>query len=508
MLDPDAYFCPSWSDLKSRKLAFKQLPLNVHNNVCGVLDLKKLVELEMSEEIKKELLEALRWVQDPKKYDDIPLPPYRQYQARLSDKDITKLSEAGKFVKTTPRCGVKGFSVPEWVKNRRRPIFAPDINQSITKDMLQPNTLPRKEDVREQGTFGQYSKQFDMKSWFDQVPLHIKISRYFSLDGGWCLSTLPMGFRPAVEVAHAIIRALTDFKLPEGVQVAVYIDNIRFVGNDSDAVEEAGAMFKERCAAVGAIIGTETATVQADDFLGEHYDYVKKTRCLTKKMLKKLRFMRDALTHSMPLTFRQVAAFYGALFYTSNVLKLSLANYFNPLRWYRTQMAMLTDWEAAAQQPPPDVRQQLINWIAANIKNKPVDMSEPAPPEFPDLTLYVDASDYGWACMSVSNSSTVTRKAQWSEDDRKAYPVSSSVTSEPLAVVRAVHAVVPKRARYVKVFSDHIGLVYAGNRGYGKGETYNLMIQQLQREYPNVRFIFEHIPGDQNPVDKASRGLE
>lgn len=315
-----------------------------------------------------------------------------------------------------------------------------------------------------------------------------------------------MGFRPAVEVAQAISTAIADFP-HEGVEKTVYIDNIRFVG-DKLAVEKAAETFKKRCEDVHAIIGDETEAQQQDDFLGENYNYTAKTRKLTDKMVEKLVFMKQQLSECRALTYRQVAAFYGVLFYTSNVLRQSLAPYYNSLRWYRVTMSQITGWEDFCSLPQPDVKAEILKWIQITIDNEAVGMSDPKSLPFPDLTLYVDASNYGWACMSQSAFATKTLQGKWTARDRESFDVASSVVAEPLGVLRAVHGLIPKTAKTVKIFSDHIGLVFAGNKGYGKGETYNQMILQLQREYPNTTFIFEHIAGAINPVDKASRGLE
>lgn len=316
-----------------------------------------------------------------------------------------------------------------------------------------------------------------------------------------------MGFRPAVEVAQAITLMLVDFKLPEGVRSSSYIDNVRFVGPSKKSVEEAGRTFTDRCQQVGAIIGSSSKATQTDDFLGERYDYKKATRKITTKTIDKLKYARELILKSAPLSFRQLAAIFGLVFYASSVLDLKLSPFYSSLSFYRAQMSQVTTWEDQSLPMPPKERQQTINWIASLLNNKPVPTVKESPSE-PELTLYVDASEYGWGCVSIGKSSTRTYAGTWSKEDRDYNKVESSVTSEPLGAYRAIRCTVSTSMKAVRVYTDHTGLVYAGKRGYGKAYTYNHLLQKLSEEYRNTIFLFEYIKGSHNPADAYSRGKQ
>lgn len=480
----------------------------MHQGICSALKIDELEKLEVSDDTRAHYMEAMRWTRDLSKFPDaVNDVHFERHRTRLTADDIDKLNKFGKFVFVPARCGVKSFPVAEWFKSRRRPIFWPDINAYIPKDMLQESRLPLKNSVRTQVKKGHYSKQFDFKGWFDQIPLSINVSPLFGLDANKCLAQLPMGFRPAVEVAQAITLMLVDFPYPEGVECIAYIDNVRFTGPSKKAVEQAAETFRERCKAVNAIIGSETQTSQLDDFLGERYDYQESTRRLTDKNLEKLWFVRNMLLNDHPLVYRQLSAIYGLLFYSSSVLDVKLANYFESLTYYRERMSEVDDdWEAPIPPMPPRVRDQLINWCRHLIPNKAVPAFKPAF-ENPDLVLYVDASEHGWGCVSIKGGVVKTFNGRWSEADRAAHKVQSSVSSEPLGALRAARAVVTKAMTKVLIYSDHTGMVYAGNRGYGKARSYNDLIKALQRDYPNTEFHFEYVPGSMNPADKPSREI-
>lgn len=507
--DPNANSCPSWSDLRPREKNADHLPLNVKPEVMSSVNINEVKKLQLaSQQVSAYLHNALRWIEDDSRYDfGLSKTFYNKYNPRLSDEDVSLLMAAGKFRRCKPICSVKAFAVPEWAKKRRRPIFWPDINQLIDKLMLQPSMIPKKAIVRRQVQRDCWSLQYDFKSWYDQIPLAPTISPFFSFDGKDCLAQLPMGFRPAVEVAQAITLALTDFELPDGVQCIAYIDNVRFVGPKKTEVIRAGEYFKSRCQSVGAIIGTESEISQEDEFLGERYDYVSATRRLTDKVLQKIDYILQALEDAEELTFRQLAAVFGVLFYASNVLDVQLSKKFEALRYYRLSMSKMMPWDKKIRSMPEEINDDLKNWCCELKRNLAVPaFTEPTTCE-PDLTLYIDASAYGWGCVSMKDAARPKIfAAPWSQADKEKYMVEHSVTSEPLGAERAILAAVTKDTRKVHVFTDHSPMLFSQQRKYGKAKSYNDLVIFLQENYPNTEFIFSYVKGEDNPADLSSRG--
>ena len=425
----------------------------------------------------------------------------------MSADDLKVLESAGKFMKTRPRCSVKAFTIPEWAKRRRRPIFWPDLNKYIGRDVLLQGYIPLRHDIRRKVNDSAWSVQFDFASWYDQLPLHEKISTFFSVNGSTCLASLPMGFRPSAEVAHIITEAIADFPLPDGVNVVVYIDNIRFGGPNKEGVEKAAREFLQRADVVGAVLNErDTTPKRKEDFLGERFDLVKKTRRLTGKTIEKVKAAASAL--EAPMSFRQVAAIFGLLFFCSEVLQLSLARVFKALRYYREQMSRVTDWDDTAQRPSAEALLEIRAWITKANRNTAVPIFE-CDESFPELTIFCDASAQGWGAVCISSSGVHQAGAPWTADEVARHDVGHSTIAEPLAVRHAVHAFVSTRCSKVKIRSDHQGLVFAGNAGYGKSEAYNTMCVTLEESFPNTRFVFEFIPGALNTLaDEISRRWE
>lgn len=457
----------------------------------------------MPDTIRSHLEHVLKWVESPSWYHQFVLPPLRRYQPRLSARDKTDLHNARKFLQCDPRCSVKAFCVPEWEKNRKRPIFWPDINESIAKTLLIPNIIPRKEHVRHQAASSSWSVQFDFASWYDQLPLRNGISRYFSFEGSTCLASLPMGFRPSADVAHVITLAIASFDMPEGVQATVYIDNIRFGGPDASSTAAAAEEFLRRARRVGAIVNEdEIKPMQQEDFLGEHYDLVQKSRQLTDKALRKLTSSKSLISGS--LTFRQVAAIFGLLFYCSEVSRVNLCERYEAMRWYRSTVSKVPSWDDTAPACPENVIADIVEWIETLLRNPPCPIVNDELPD-PDITIYCDASEQGWGAVVVSPQGTRHISSSWTTDDRRKFRLGFSTVAEPLAVSRAVAMAIDGGRHHVRVMSDHQGLIFAGNMRYGKCKAYNDMCQSLLK-YTHTTFSFGFIPGALNTIaDRLSR---
>lgn len=507
--------CPKWYSLLPPS-DFYKLPLNVKEEVINSLQSEKVKNLSMREETKQHLLKALKWIEDPDFYSGLSLPPFRKYQSRFSKKDEKLLNK--KMVSLdNPRCSVKGFSVGEIKKNRRRPIFWPDLNKSIGKNMLLPNKLPSRERTRADcisSSTSVVSTQFDFTSFYDQIALPPAISRFFSFKGKQCLGQLPMGFRPAVEVAHAITMAICDFvyldpSLASSVNTSCYIDNVRFVG-EKEKVKKAAKIFLERCKEVGAILGEEhPPLVQEDDFLGEHYNYVTKTRKITDKVMEKIKYVEKELDkmNEEKISFRRLAAMFGVLFYASDVINAPLCFYFNALRFFRSEMSKVTSkahWDEEVQEVfNAEAHKEMQLWINFLKTNEAVPIiDEEDTEEYPfvsPLTLYIDSSAFGWGGISIFEGGIKMFSGEWGPAEQ-GINLGSSVCAEPLGIQKVVGQALFTGVKEVVIHTDHLPLVYAGNRGYGKAYTYNELLVFLKQHYPTVNFRFKFIKGKHNTI--------
>lgn len=387
---------------------------------------------------------------------------------------------------------------------RRRPIFWPDINAVIFPYELQSSRLPLRGEVRAAVAAFRFMLQYDFMSFYDQLPLGEFVRPFFSYDGRTCLANLPMGYRPAVEVAQAVSLVLADLKLP-GVRVIVYIDNILLLCDDPVALAKAGELFVSRAKSCGACFNTfSPVPVQTETFLGEVYDLVARTRTNSAKTLSKIDFVIENFRFMR--SFKDVASLFGLLFFASEVANLRLAFYYEALSFYRHAMSLVAtheDWHSTAPAMSAAALENVTAWLhdVRNAAPTPI----VAPVSAPTIDIYCDASGYGWGALSLSQNAVLELSGVWSQEDIITNNIQSSVSAEPLGIWRSVSAVVTKSTPCVRIFTDHKNLT--GGKDYARNFEYNDLYKKLAETYPKVQFIFSFIPGKENVIaDLLSRG--
>ncbi len=196
---------------------------------------------------------------------------------------------------------------------------------------------------------------------------------------------------------------------------------------------------------------------------------------------------------------------FGIAFYASRVLECPPIFAFYALRFYRERIAGCPDWSAAADRITGTARKELEGWLALLLQNVPVSLG--ARPELsPDVVIFSDASAWGWGATASRGGLPSHDSAPWTPADRTEWNCNSSVIAEPLGLFAAAAALVRPTDKVVELHTDHIGLVYAFGRGYGKSFAYNNAISRLAAVFPGVAFRVLFVPGLQNPADRLSRG--
>jgi hypothetical protein len=412
---------------------------------------------------------------------------------------------------------------------RLRPLFAPDANQEgASREELQEMGMASKDEIREQGMGKpQLVIQFDMLSYYDQFGLSESVKRklcFLGPDGiVYALERLPMGLRSACEVAQATTWFLLDFKKSPAVKVATCIDNIRFVGPEEEVVD-AVRTFLDRCRKVGAQLDRWPKSDKKEDivemgerrgdFLGEHYDYEKGTRCLTGKTLKKLEMINSWMSEQkgerLVMTVRQFSVLMGLFFWTTSVLQMELSRFFHLLRDYRRAAALVANTQKYDHEVAiltPTAVNELKSWMAITIKNDPVPLRKAIFGE-PSLTLVVDASGVGFCAISTTDyTDPKVLAGVWGKEQQE--KAQSSVWAEPEAIFLACTRFVRPEDKFVRIHTDHSPVVYAAAAGYAKGFSANHLLARLKATFPNTMFEIVHVKGINNPADRYSRlGVE
>ena len=289
--------------------------------------------------------------------------------------------------------------------------------------------------------------------------------------------------------------------LKPNVTWAACVDNVAFFGSYKDTLL-AGKTFVTLCDSVKAIIKEPEATPQSSyDLLGEHYDHVAKTRCLTSKTQAKAAYVFTLLSTQTKKYFkvRQILAIYGLLLYGADVLHINVAQFHMAMR-FLSAVAARPLYEVVYL--PQQVLDQLLCWSACEALNRPVYVHRIVPDRI-DLRIYVDASGLGWGALAVSDAARVRSCAfRWPKF------IQSSVEAEPLAATLAISYFVNTKVKNVLLYTDHEGLVFASRKGWGKCAAYSMAAASFRQwEQVGVHIRLEHIPGKYNPADALSRSF-
>jgi hypothetical protein len=210
------------------KQTVRECDLPMHaKDVCGSTNIRdgpdSLAELpHQTKDDDAAWEKAARWTYDISQYDallsdPLRMPCRRNGFSRLGRKDIRRLLQVGRLIEMSPdeiRAEANFFWVPEWSKHRRRPITEPLCNDLLTRTDLAGIHLPQQRDVRQMMARAKYVALLDASAFYDQFGLTRPVSALFGCrSGGFAQATLPMGFKPAADLAHLSARRLLDFPL-------------------------------------------------------------------------------------------------------------------------------------------------------------------------------------------------------------------------------------------------------------------------------------------------------
>ncbi|PHR94983.1 MAG: hypothetical protein COA68_17750 [Oceanobacter sp.] len=521
------------------------LPL-ASKDVAGSINLDKVMEQlqDVDPELATLATESLRWLWDPAKYKEelLPLPNEKgghlMYRCRrnatckLSDTDIetqrtlqkyeTREESRALHAEMMDWCRV--FTVPEYFKvpPRRRHIAEPLINDRF----FRTPTIHFRSRAQRHTTIashaGGWAATLDLASFFDQLLLQPGVRHHFGLrfaDGSHSrMRVLPMGFRPAAQVAQCVCWLLVS-GLEErfSVEIMTYIDNILVLGASAAAVRAATAAILERAQQWGAIFNEEDAEpTQQFEFLGESFDLSgeQPMTTLSKKTLDKLNSIRPLA--ASPMTRRELAALVGLCLFAdgSGLPANNIYLHYSALRFYREQMTVPRDadrhtWDRHIGVIPPNVLADFDAWLERLRSNIPRTVYSPSDPKPPTDILFVDASEIGWGAIHIDVATGTARpySADWTSTERDKFNLGSSVAAEPLGITNAIcRCISAGTHRRVVIYTDHDPIVGALNASCAKAYTY-WRLQKLTRSLPNTSVEVRHIPGVINPADAFSRGI-
>jgi hypothetical protein len=412
------------------------------------------------------------------------------------------------------------------MKKRRRLIKdTAAYNDTFGKDTLIGVELPRPKLLPDSVHHGKFAICMDFAAWFDQFPLSEAEKPFhgFQHEGQWYrLCRLPMGQRQSVDVAHTATELIMAFALPAGVRTDVYIDNVRFLGDDPEAVKAAARQFVQRARTVRATINEVSAEDdveaklaellhQRGEFLGVEFDYVSKRVRVGAKAAAKLSLMRSVFREADTVTHRHFMSIFGLLFYALQVTRAPAYHRYYALREYSDVARRLQADPGLleAQYRCPPARYSIImEWVDEVDRNAWWGVRLRHDPTQPRFALVTDASGWGWGAILLDtvNLDVLHAAQRWHHDwsgRRK------SSWSEAEGIARALGHFFPTgTSESITILSDSSAAVGAYNKGRSSQYAMNRAVTAARQACPNAAATAVHIPGERNPADPLSRGKQ
>ncbi len=440
-------------------------------------------------------------------------------RAKLSDEQVAALLQHG-VVRRIPRSAVKGwvrmFTVPEAAKRRFRPIkHTADVNDALGKESLLKLRFPSKASLVGLVHHGTHAIALDFAAYFDQFLYTESIGEMFCFRHGqdyFCLRTLAMGQRQAVEVAATTTALLLDFP-GRRTHVEACIDNVIFVGSEEDVLRDA----REFVARVRAVNGQLNENVddlpslvaQRVDWCGVALNFVDKSVALTKKTLEKVAI---SWGQRASWSWRGFAAHVGLLFWAWGILDLPMAEFFPLLSFVSRVGRSMTEDESQWDAPAfiwDSVWPVLDRWTGMLSANAPRTVPRVRTPEWLVMT---DASRWGWGYVALNEVSGELRHsgAPWSDfmEHTHGDKLGSSVFAEPFGVLFSLrHLLQRGSTARVRLATDNTATQASFQRGFNaRSPAINWCIAEMRRSFPQLAIDFIYVAGSSNLADTFSRG--
>jgi len=534
---------PKWEQLG---IDVPRFPLHIKNVTPINYGALEAIDVQ-DESLREKWRRAKRWITEPQ----AGIPRTSCTEAAFTEEEHKLFQSCGQSVPTEAkrvRATVNIFFRPEQAKERSRVIkHTKAFNDAFGRETLLGTTLLNTKQNTRAVHHGEWAVTLDMSAWFDQFALGEDVSPDFCymFKGKWHeLKRLPMGMRQAVDIAHTAMEILTSFKTgpsvlafstssasspsslssspSSSVRKDKYIDNVRFLGTREEVID-AAATFIARCRVVGAQINevgpdedaraaAERLVHQQGEFLGVDFDYAKggKTVKLGGKTVAKLQIMSDAFSKD-GFTHHNYLALHGLLFYELQVKRAYPATRFHAIKEYaeisrriqRDPGLMFTKYKCS-----PSIREKIQQWIDYALANEAVPVPVDADICVADFFLITDASSWGWGAILYDTRSG--RMRTWNDRwGAHFYGAEKSAWSEPEAISLALRHFFPHGTEdRVAVLSDSQTSVGAYRKGRSKCYAVNRALLEVEKVFPFFNASWYHIPGDANPTDPLSRGLD
>jgi hypothetical protein len=465
------------------------------------------------------------WLDDDTRYRDVPVRGSDLPITRFTTTQIEAMIEFNKCRRIT-RDQARG-PVCMWPKAEPCSTTHADRNRIIGDTTLMNEFIPTNSCTKVHQTQRgelhaayatyKYAAHFDFSAWFDQLKYSEEVGQrasFLDCHGNcYCLTAASMGSRPIPQTAGAATWKIASIPLVDTTHhhfTGVIIDNTIFMSNDLAHLKSLVTQFFARCTTAKAKLNDVTTLEEALARIVENFEFcgekVNLGNGTVQCLMKTLNKVRRGWALKETWSYRQLAAFYGILFYANSTLRIPMADFYEAIKYHRDMSTTLEAipelWNAPAPPTPPMVLSQLERWTLLVLENTP----RPCGTEVECIGhLMVDASDWGYAGTFVDRNGAVnTIQKAW--EPTFCWRGNSAV-AEPIAAIRCAVAVTrPDVMGYINVVTDHLSALPQFIHEYSRNYIVNGGFQWINNLRPHLVLRGTHIEGTANLCDARSRG--
>ena len=416
------------------------------------------------------------------------------HRCELEAKDISDLLAAGLIERAHAVNGtVITFKVEEALKLRCRwVVFPKEINMEYPLDVKIP--LEFIGDVVNNSKFS-YAATADIVSCFHHFPLPVEARSYFVFffdDVPYQITTIPTGGRHPPLIAQLATKTLALGPVQEMQHVTVYVDNVRFGGEDLPTVRNAMRWFLHRASQCHFKVNVELNGGTIYDFLGIHFEHLhnQDERLQVNLASKFITKTQNTGLNPTP-SLREVVALFSRLMYGSVILGVRTHKFYVVFKFLRRRIGWPLDddcriWTTAAT--------AIEDWRIEVLRNSPRCVVS-APQAY--SVVFSDASLTGWGAVAFrSDGRSLVVAGRWPPS-----LVNDSINVLELrAVVNALDSL--DTDFYVLLYVDNTTALYNVSKGRSRNFTANNLVGHLDTS--RILGVF-YVSSENNPADGPSR---
>ena len=353
-----------------------------------------------------------------------------------------------------------------------------------------------------------YYCELDGKGFFHQFGMHKDVCAFWVLLMGgkkYMWTRMPMGWSYSVRVAHNVCLLLASFD--SGCIILCYIDNVYIFGKSRAEVDEAVAIFLQRCKQVRATFEISTPTTTAGTILGVHCDLSEKTLSMPEKFVGKLKALESQIEDLFKNEFvptRLLWKLFGNVNWSVRALDIHTYPYTRFYAWLSERARLLHEKPHLWDRPChiwPKALADLKALTSAVIKNKPRYLLHATSGRL--HTVFADASNVGMGVVHASDLLRDVLAMRWTESMRK----HTIALRELYAAVMAVHDSVRRipRLGHLLLKEDNTNCIAWLRKKRANTFFGNRLLAELYGALGRTFLEIDYVASDQQLADHPSR---